>query len=351
MAAGQSSSARGAAASGDRARRDEVRRDRVREAVAATLAAMFIVLAPVAVASAWIRGTVLSTSGYVAAVSDIPARPAVRAVIEEAVSAEARAVLAGVGGGLAGPLRGALGTGLANLAGQQTSAFLAGPAFRRFWVAANRFAHAQVISLLNGTSTLMPATGRQVTLNLIPLVSDVLRGIVRRLPAAIGRRITLPTLGAIAAACQVPGRVRAPQCIQIPLFPAAALIRLRHAYRILTATTWLALILTPLAFAGALAVSPRRPRTLLGLTAGGTLTLVIALIMLNWLQSSLTAHTPRYKPLATAILHALTSSFFNLTTWCLAACLTLAIVTSLAGPYRWAATIRRYFRFSGTVQS
>lgn len=338
MAAGQSSSARRGAA----------RRDRARRAAATTLAATFIVLAPIAVASAWIQDTVLSTSGYVAAVGNIAARPAVRAVIRDAVTAEASAVLSRAGGGLAGPLR----TGLADLAGQEASAFMAGPAFRRFWVAANRFAHAQLISLLNGNSTLVPATGQQVTLNLIPLVSDVLQGIFRHLPAPIAHRITRPTLSPVAAACQVPGHVRAPQCIQIPLFPAAALARLRHDYRILTTTTWLALIITPLTFAGALAISPARRRTLLLMTAGSVLTLLLALIMLSWLQSSLTARTdPRYQPLTSAILHALTSSFFTLTTWSAAGSLTLATLALLAGPYRWAAVVRRFFRFSPAVQS
>jgi hypothetical protein len=50
---------------------------RQRQAAAAGLAAAFIVLLPVAVTSAWIRGTVLSTSGYVAAVSNVAESPAV----------------------------------------------------------------------------------------------------------------------------------------------------------------------------------------------------------------------------------------------------------------------------------
>ena len=328
--------------SASRRRRGAGCRDRARQAAAAMLAATFIVLAPIAVASAWIRGTVLSTSGYVAAISNIAASPAVRTVIRDAVTAEASAVLPPAGGVLAGPLR----TWLVELAGEETSAFMAGPAFRRLWMAANRFAHAQLISVLNGNSTLVRATSKQVTLNLIPLVSDVLHGIVRSLPAPIGATITLPPVSAMP--CHVPRHVSAPPCIQVPLFPAAALARLRHAYRILTTTTWLALTLTPLTFASALAVSPRRRRTLLHMTTGGTLTLLLALAMLSWLQSSLTARTdPRYQPLTSAILHALTSSFVTLTTWCVAGGLALTTVALLSGPYRWAAAIRRYFRLTG----
>jgi hypothetical protein len=147
-----------------------------RRAAAAALAATFIVLAPVAVASAWIRGTVLSTSGYVAAVSDVAASPAVRTVIREAVTAEVSAML---------------------------------------------------------------------------------------------------------------------------------------------------------------------PR------ADGALALLLALTMLGWLQSGLIARTdPRYQPVASALVHALTSGFFTLTTWCEAGGLTVIAVTLLSGPYRWAAAVRRYVPFT-----
>lgn len=275
------------------------RLDRPRRVVAAVLAATFIVLAPVAVASAWIRGTVLSTSGYVAAVRDLPASPAVRAVIGEAVTAEVSVRLPRADA-LAGPLR----TRLADLAGQEASAFTASPAFERLWVAANQSAHAQLISVLNGNGG--PAGGGQVTLRLAQVSAG----------------------------------------LQVPLFPVSALARPRLAYRILTGTTWLALALTPLAFAGALAASPRR-RTLLTMLAGGTVTLLLAGTTLSWLQARLIARAdPRYQPLASAVVHALTSGFFTLTAWCGAAGLIVIALALLTGPYRWAAVTRRYLRLT-----
>jgi hypothetical protein len=280
---------------------------RVRQAAAAGLASGFIVLLPVAVTSVWIRGTVLSTSGYVAAVSSVAASPAVRAVVREAVTDEANAVLPRARGALAGPLR----TGLVDLAGKETSAFMASPAFQRLWAEANQVAQAQLISVLNGNSTLVSATGGRVALNLIPLANDV---------------------------CS-------PARIQIPLFQAAALAGPRHVYRTVTAANWLVLVLTPLAFASALGASPRRRRTLLHMATGGTLTLILAMTVLSWLQSSLTARAdPRYQAVTSAVLHALTSNFFTLTRWCVAGSLALAVVTLLSGPYRWATATRAALR-------
>jgi hypothetical protein len=58
-----------------------------------------------------------------------------------------------------------------------------------------------------------------------------------------GRTVILPS--ASAAPCQTASHTSSPACIQIPLFPAAALAGPRHVYRILITTTWLALTLAP----------------------------------------------------------------------------------------------------------
>jgi hypothetical protein len=48
----------------------------------------FSVLVPVALLSAWIRGTVLSTNGYAAAVAPVAASPVVRAAVQDAITAQ-----------------------------------------------------------------------------------------------------------------------------------------------------------------------------------------------------------------------------------------------------------------------
>jgi len=72
-----------------------------------------VALLPAAMKSAWIRGTVLSTSGYVAAVAPVVANPAMRATVQEAVTSQvhaalrrAESTLPPAAGVLAGPLTG-----------------------------------------------------------------------------------------------------------------------------------------------------------------------------------------------------------------------------------------------------
>jgi hypothetical protein len=96
------------------------------------------------------RGTVLSTSGYVAAVTPVATNPVVRATVREAVTSQSGAALNSAAkalpsapAALAGPLTG----GLAVLTGNSVSQFMASPAFRQLWVTANTASHSQLIAL------------------------------------------------------------------------------------------------------------------------------------------------------------------------------------------------------------
>jgi hypothetical protein len=44
------------------------------------------------------------------------------------------------------------------------------------------------------------------------------------------------------------------------------------------------------------------------------------------------------------IVHALTTSFFAMTTWCVAGGFAITAIALLSGPYRWATAIRAAIR-------
>ena len=102
---------------------------------AALLAAVYIVALPAAITAAWIRGTVLSTSGYVAAVAPLAANPVVRATVRTTIDGEVSLVVSHAIKSaapspvsiLAGPLSGGLGS----LAGNGTGTLMASPEFQR----------------------------------------------------------------------------------------------------------------------------------------------------------------------------------------------------------------------------
>jgi hypothetical protein len=305
----------------------------------------FAVLLPVAMTSAWIRGTVLSTSGYVAAVAPVAENPAVRAAVQEMVTSEVDAALLHAGSSLLGQL----GKGLA---GNVVSKFMASAAFQNLWATVNRFAHSQLISVLDGDSTAVATTGGQVVPNLIPLVNGVLHNVSGRLTALTRGAVTLPPVKTIpAAACHALAGIShwpsSTACGQIPLFPASTLAGPRLVFRALTDGTALVLVLTPLAFAGALAATRRKHRTLLQMTIGGTLTLLAVIVALSLLESSLVSHaSPHYQAVTSVVVHALTNSFFTLTTWFAAGGFAVTAVALLGGPYQWAAAARNALKIA-----
>jgi hypothetical protein len=190
-------------------------------------------------------------------------------------------------------------------------------------------------------------------LNLLPLVNDVLHTVSRTLSAMTGGAVFLPPVTTIpAAACHEITRTASFTCTQIPLFPAAALAGPRHAYRILVAIPSLALMLTALALAGALTASPRRRRTLLQITIGGTLTVLTITAAVSWGQSSLIDRAaPRYQAVTSVIVHALTTGFFTMTTWYVAVGFAITVIALLSGPYRWTTAIRAAIRIGGLPAS
>ena len=297
-----------------------------RRTAAAVLTALFAVLLPVALTAAWIRVTVISTSGYVAAVTPLAADPAVRAAVKTAATAEIGPVLSRAADSSLSPglsfLAGPLGDGLGKLAGDAVNSVMASREFRQVWQAANQSAHSQLVSVLDGRSNTVAATGGQVVLNVTPMVNMVLKNAAVRLSALTGTTVKAPVISQIpAAVCAQAARLTHPatqpaSCGQIPLFPAAALTGAQRGFRVLDDATLILLLLTPAAGAAALLASPRRRRTLLGLTLAGSATVLAAAAALTWAQSSLARQEPAaYQPAVTAILHAVTGSFFSLAWW------------------------------------
>jgi hypothetical protein len=312
----------------------------LRSALAMALSAVFAVLLPAAITAMWVRGTVISTSGYAAAVAPLAADPAVRGAVRAAAAGEidvvlnrAVSTLPSAAVLLTGPLR----RGLARLAGDEIDSVMGSPAFQKFWLAATTFAHHQLIGVLDGDGTAGAARDGEVVLNLTPFIGDVLESIARRLSELTGTAITRPAISRIhGAGCTPIASVTRDRlsagCWPILLFPVSALARARLAYRLLSAATLALLLLAPAAGAAALLAAPRRRRALVQLAVGGAAAIQVASIVVSRLQSSLIARAqPRFQPAATSILQALTRGLFTLAGWCVIGSLVLATVALLSG--------------------
>jgi len=93
-------------------------------------------------------------------------------------------------------------------------------------------------------------------------------------------------------------------------------------------------------------LSVNRRRTVLQLAVGVSLLMIVERRVVLHEQSVLAsgAHNPQ---LATTVLGDLLHGFFVLTAWVLGLALVVLVIAVLAGPYRWAAAIRRSLRRAG----
>jgi hypothetical protein len=131
----------------------------------------------------------------------------------------------------------------------------------------------------------------------------------------------------------------------VPLFPASKLHAVQQSVTRFDRLTTLGLVLLPVLFFGALLVSPRRRRTLLQLTIGGALTLVLTRRLIFLLEDKLTnAAKPENRDAAHAIISTVLDRLVLITVWLLVGALVLAAVTILTGPYRWARAMRHGVR-------
>jgi len=326
--------------------------------LAVVLVVLFAILLPVTILATWAHRTVTNTDAYIATVGPIAASPEVQAALSAEITNEIYAALnpqqtiANALPPKAAKLAGPLSAGAKGYIQDAVNKVLASPKFQQLWVAANRFADAQLVSVLKGDSKALQTTNGQVVLNLVPLVNEALKGVQAEASGLVGKNVTLPAITSssiptadcqkIAAAISHP---LPPTCGQITLFPASSLTGAQHAYRAFNRIVLLLLILTPLVFIAALWASPRRRRTLLQLTIGGMLALILVRRAMYWLESDLTAAA---KPANRAALSVITGQvlhgFFDVTLWFLIGGLIVLVMVLLAGPYRWAVAARAWGR-------
>ena len=339
----------------DKQGRGERRRRKLRRVVVAVLAVLFCILLPVTYVVTWTHYTVLNTNGFVKAVGPIASDPAVQAAASVAItnqiysSINPQKTIAGILPPKASFLAGPVANGLKSYVQTAVNKVLSSSQFQALWNQAIRFAHTQVLAVLNGRGSKAVTTANgQVVLDLVPLLNSVLQSSQGFVSGIVGKPVTLPTVTASevpSTACKqisdAIGRPLPATCGQIPLFPSKQLDAARRTVRIFNGVTILLLVLTPVVAALALWLSRRRRRTLLQLSAGGFLGLVVIRRVVIWLESALESHgVPANRGARHALLSHLFHAYFSVSRWVLVALLVIFLIALVTGPYPWARTSR-----------
>ncbi len=318
------------------------------------LVLLVAVLLPVTATVTWVRHTVMNTDNYVATVAPIAKDPAVQQALARTVTDQLFATLdpqAKVADALppkAAFLAAPITNGIKGFVQDKVTVAVQSDAFATIWTKANQVAHQALKKLLNGDSKALTTTNGYLTLNLVPLINQVLAEVSQQVSALLNKQITLPTLTGDelpAVACQkvsaALGRPLPETCGQIPLFPADKLTQARQAVSFFNHLVVALLIAVPLLAVLAMVLTRRRRRTLMQMSVGVALGMVVVRRVVFWLQNTLIATgRPENKAARSAIVHQLLNAFFTMTLWVLWIALAVVVVSAVTGPYRWAVTAR-----------
>jgi hypothetical protein len=266
-------------------RRQLDRRQRRRSAltslrrVAAAVLIMLTAFALIAsIIGLWAATTTLNTNRWVTTVAPLPKQPAVAKAVAQYstdqifevldVDQRLRTVLPQQAGFIVGPLV----SQVHDTVEKTVTNVLQSDRFQKIWIEANRRAHAQAMAIINGTSTVVAASGDHVNIDLLPLINQVLRQLSAQLPTLFGKQITLPDLSSGEIPANLRARVEDAFGVSLPanfaqftIYDAGRLRAVQKAVVTVKRSLVLLVVGTLLLLALALLISPQRRRTLLQL--------------------------------------------------------------------------------------
>jgi len=331
------------------------RRQRFRRVIVGAMAFACCLLVVLSTTVVWVHRTLLETNSFVAAVGPVFENRAVDAVVATRVTDELFTQL-----NLESRLATALPPKASFVAGPVTNAvegfvagkltdILASHQFQVAWISSLGYAHQEVVAILRGQhSTIVTTSNGYIVLNTLPVVNQALGQISTIISNLIGHTVTLPALtkndipkAEIEKLSKSLGVTLPTSFGQITLFKSSDL---STAKRGVTAFDSLALLLplfTLLLIGLTLWLSVARRRTILQISIGSIILLVIQRRALVQFEGQIAKQTA-YPSVAHSVIGQLLRGFFGLTGWILALFTVVLAVALISGPYAWAVALRAW---------
>jgi len=328
-----------------------------RQIVAAILVFIAALGVTLSVVGVWAGRTTLNTDRWVATVTPLDKDPAVRAAVSTYmtdqvfktlnVDQRVQEALPPRAAFLASPLSGQV----RGFVKDSVNKVLASEQFAQLWPEINRVAHTQVMAILNNDSKVVRSSGDTVTLNLLPVVNQVLVGLEKQVPTLFGKSVNLPTLtnGEIPAGLQT--KVEDALGVKLPANFAAipiyqgnqlsvaqqTLVQVKQYLTLLVVGTILALVL-------ALWISPRRRRTTLQFGLWLVIFVVTLTALIRNIRTQLVdqVQDPVLRSGVDASVQIVFQTLRERGTQVLWLGIVIAVVAYLAGPGRGAVASRRW---------
>ncbi|MFZ3572117.1 hypothetical protein ACOKM5_34885 [Streptomyces sp. BH097] len=344
----------------DRAGTQRRRRARtfvIRRTIAAILIALVAVLAVTSVVGVWGSRTTLNTDRWIATVGTLPEDPKVNAAVStyladeifDQLDVEQRLAdaLPPRASFLAGPVTGAVH----DFMREKVSQLIANERFQELWRTTNRFAHERIVALLEKRNENVQVKGDTVTLNLLPVVNNLLGSLETELPSVFGKKIDLPTLssgelppGLHQRIEKAIGKDLPEDFAQIRLYNRHTLSQLQDAVVLFKRALVGLLIAVPVLLALSLWVSPNRRRTLLQLGLWLVVTVTVLTAVLRGVRDQLLGQLPEgvYREGARSALWTIFTTLRERGDQLLWLGVAIAVLCYLVGPGRLPSALRRW---------
>jgi hypothetical protein len=296
--------------------------------LASTLIVLGCLLAPAAIHSVWLHDTLLNTDQYVATVGPLAKNEAVQNALAIRVS---NTLVTGTN--LQSRLKDALppsaafiapfvANGVRGFVQNAALHFVQSSTFQQLWESLNRRVHTRLVDVLRGQGRFVNNQG-QVVVDIEPVIDKVNRALTR-----------VGVTGLTKEAGQ--------SSHNIVLFRSSTLASAQTAVRLLDDLALALPILAAVAFAGGIALSANRRRTILRGALGLAFVMLLFLVIWNALRSPYTHALPPSvnRPAASAIYDQLISFLVVALRTVFALAVVVALGAWLAGPGRLATRVR-----------
>ncbi|MDH3755139.1 MAG: hypothetical protein OEU32_14810, partial [Acidimicrobiia bacterium] len=320
---------------------------RWRRSLAVVLAVTAAIGLVLAVTATWMNRTLLDTDQWVQSVEPLPQDSEIQGIVAEQVADEVLTVidLPDLMDGLLGPAGKFLAVPAEDAARsaieEVTVVVLASPEFEQLWIDANRRAHEAAVKVLKGEVDAVTNVDGQVTLDLVPLINNVIAEISQDTPELFRGAISIPEVSAdevdqaATNLANALGITLPPDFGQIPVFDAQALTTAQDAVQVLDAGMVALWIIFVLAFVGALVASVDRRGTIVFLGIVITVTAMIVWLLRRPLESDIVAEVknPSGKQATQVVIDVvLWKNLAPLIAWLVVVSLLAATVAFLIGP-------------------
>ncbi len=304
----------------------------------------------------WTHRTLLNTNSWVNAVGPLAKDPRIIDAVANTLTTEvmqaldvqhlAENALPAKASFLAEPLT----TAAQQFVDQTVTKLLSTPQFQKFWVEANRRAHALAVKVLKGETVKGVSTANgEVTLNLFPMISQALIAVGEKAPGILGGD-KIPNL--VSSISPDQAREKLSQALGRPLpenfgvitvFKSDQLKAAQEGLKLFNAVVVGLLILTVFLYGVTIALARRRRRAVIALALGSVATLILATAIMRAVKDQIIGlvGNAQARDAAKATIGQLVNRLDLITNALLGIGLAIAFIAFVTGESRTARRLRR----------